>query len=497
MALMSHLGEIHLTSELEGFASDVHMRAQLMQSYMESTAAAVSHIRAMVTEKLPIDTPEAEEASAAFIKKAEAVISHSRSAKVIVGKVLRALDEFRQRSLSLTQDKLPAFEACEELTAKLAAYTRALGADLYTYLYSPDAAAPSWPDLQARIFATTSTLLTTADADIFGALTKELRTLTPALVDLAATSADIDMTAEFERAPPPWQARATELKTTKTSSIDTDAEIRRLRDDIIERATQLKLRDQALDEAGVKIELLESRMQNIAKQASQIQQLQTALSASETNCKALAETIESLTEDIQKLDDELEKAKKALELKSTHLPAATGAGASPADYERAAANAREVRTLKAEVTALQNALCFLQTENYNLRATDPTVNDWLHTPLTPAESPAAKARKMVRKEAGEVLEELRLLVTQEQVVGMDAETGRGGWRPRKETARWKVERQKERYEGVKAWKGEVMARMQGTAPVGVKGREVWVGKELVREVRVRDPEVWVEEEEEE
>src|SRR5437660_1539626 len=134
MALMSHLGEIHLQSDLEGFASDIHMRVTLMQSYMENSATALSHIRTIVQDKLPGTPEEDEEIAYNFSKRSDAVISHSRSAKVVVGKILRSLNDFQQRSLSLTQDKLSQFEACEEATKKLADYAREVGDDVYTLL---------------------------------------------------------------------------------------------------------------------------------------------------------------------------------------------------------------------------------------------------------------------------------------------------------------------------------------------------------------------------
>lgn len=197
MALMSHLGEIHLQSDLEGFASDVHMRVTLMQSYMENSATALSHIRAIVQNKLP-DTPEEDEEIASnFSKRSDAVISHSRSAKVVVGKILRSLNDFQQRSLSLTQDKLSQFEACEEATKKLANYSREVGDGVYALLYSDNtSSAPTWVDLQSTLFKTTEKVLRVIESDIFGALGKELRTLTNMLMELGSTAADIDMTAE-------------------------------------------------------------------------------------------------------------------------------------------------------------------------------------------------------------------------------------------------------------------------------------------------------------
>lgn len=200
MALMSHLGEIHLKNDLEGFASDLHMRVLLMQSYMESTAAAISQAKLMVQNKLPPTSEEGEgdnEIASNFAKRADAVVSHSRSAKVIVGKILRSLNDFQQRSLSLTQDKISHFKACEETMKKLADYSRAVGNTIYELLYADDAkGSVGWQEVQEMLFRTTEKELLVVEADIFGAFGKELRNLTNLLMELGSTAADIDMTAE-------------------------------------------------------------------------------------------------------------------------------------------------------------------------------------------------------------------------------------------------------------------------------------------------------------
>ena len=194
MALMAHLASIHLKNDLEGFASDVHMKVQLMQSYMESTAAATTLLRLAVTKRLPQDG----EVAIAFQKKTDALVSQSRSVKVVAGKILRALDDFRLRNLSITPDKRGDFETCEEATQKLARYTRALGGDVYTLFFGDESLErqPTWIDLQNTMYATTERVLGMSESDIYGSIMKELRNLTNNLAELANVASDIDMTAE-------------------------------------------------------------------------------------------------------------------------------------------------------------------------------------------------------------------------------------------------------------------------------------------------------------
>lgn len=202
MALMSHLAEIHLPPTLEAFASDAHMRVELMQAYMDSASAALSHVRQLVQSKLPSMPEEGEdnEIATTFAKKTDAMISHSRSAKVVISKILRAVDDFRTRSLSLTMDKLSVFEEAEEQTRKLTGYIRAVGEGISELLYpeaeDSDTQTPGWETVQNKMLEITEKTLGFAESEMWGSYEKELRVLTGQLAELGSTATDIDMTAE-------------------------------------------------------------------------------------------------------------------------------------------------------------------------------------------------------------------------------------------------------------------------------------------------------------
>ncbi|KAG0638702.1 dynein associated protein-domain-containing protein [Tuber brumale] len=457
MALMSHLGEIHLQSDLEGFASDIHMRVILMQSYMENSATALSHIRTIVQDKLPGTPEEDEEVASNFSKRSDAVISHSRSAKVVVGKILRSLNDFQQRSLSLTQDKLSQFEACEEATKKLADYAREVGDDVYTLLYSDNTSGvPTWVDLQSTLFKTTERVLRVAESDIFGAFGKELRALTNILVELGSTAADIDMTAEFEKPPAPWVVRAQELKTTKVVSIDAEEEIRRLKDDILGRATQIKLRDKILEESAVKIELLESRMRNVTKQSERIEELEMQVSAGTVREAAFSEALSSLNEDVVTLEAEVDEWKKAANEKRA-VGEVDKIGA-----ERAVATAKEVDSLKKEITALTGAVAFFREENSRIKNADLLAADsWLLQPLLsrPDVKEVEEYETDLAAEGQDVFAELMLLATESKVVDLtQTPENRKAWRPARSTPKYHFLEQREHYESLVSWRDDVISR---------------------------------------
>lgn len=528
MALMSHLGEIHLTNDLEGFASDVHMRILMMQTHMESSALAITLIKLAVQKKLP-SGPEDEEAAANFTKKADAVVSQSRNIKVIVGKIMRSLDDFRVRNLSITQDKRSQFEDCEAAAQKLAMYTRAVGEDVYAILFNDaedeQQKDPTWIDLQNTMFRTTERVLSMSESDIFGSITKDLKNLANLLVELASVAVDIDMTAEcthllppsitdtnvvyaVEKSPAPWIVRAQELKSTKVVNVDTEEELRRLKYDLHERATQIRLRDINLEESAVKIELLESRMRNVTKQSERIEELERAVAEGTAREKDFSKAIEELTEEVQNLEVDVAKWRKAAEDKR-----AVGE-TDRAGQERAVATAREVEILKKEITALRGAVTFFREENASYKRDDLTAaNSWLLQPLVdPREKAIAEYEAELAKESRDVMAELRSLVAEERVVNLNKlvpkDADRMKWKPVKETPRWTCARQRERYEAVRAWKNDLLGRVEShigenvkpQTKTGTMGARVKIGlpmgyvaeKGNVGDVVIREPEGWEE-----
>lgn len=502
MALMSHLGEIHLTDDLEGFASDVNMKTILMQSYMESSAAALTHLRTAVTTKLPPIHTESgmedpEDPATNFLKKADNAISHCRSSKVIVSKILRSIDDFRQRGLSLTPSHMDQFVIAEAATAKLAEYTRALGVDVYSALQEdledPEI-KPTWPAIQSAMIATTERVLQFSETDFFSALTKELKSLTHTLMELASTAGDIDTTAEFERSPAPWTLRAQELKQTKTVDVDLASELRRLKDDIVDRATQIVLRDQTIEEQALKIQLLESRMKKVSEQASRITHLESDLAAGKIREKEFEETIESLNEEINSLEAEITKLKTTAATRIAQ-PASVAASAT-GDVKFATGNnattmvdvqtLRDLDVMKRELVALRNTLRYIRAENLELRHNDVIRPDsWLTAPLTPPPSPPPSA--ILEREAEDLMSEFRDMVLDSKVIDLSAERAGLKWRPERETPRWRRERERERFEEVEQWKKSLVGRVK--APKGLRPERQ--GKEVARVVMKRRGRGWL------
>jgi dynactin 1 len=505
IALMSHLAEVHISTGLASYADDIHMRALVMQSHLESAASAMSATRAMVQVIIPNQGDE-DELAQHFNRKTDNCITQTRSAKVIIGKAVRALEDLKTRSLSLPLDTIQAFEECEVSTQELADFSRHIGVDLHTLLHEEGRADPySYLEVQSTVNRTALGLFASSESDLFSTYSNKLRTSTNALVDLAALTSDLDVTQEFELPSAPWLIRSQELKSSKTVPIDAEEEMRRLKDDNHERARIIAVRDQTLGEAAVKIELLESRMRDATKKNERITELERRVHDAKKSETEHREAAESHRKEMAQLEVECEKWKKVADDAKAIGSVTPGTSAG---QERAVATAREMEALKSEIASLQAAVRYLREDSRRARLSDPQSLAWLETPLTQARSKEELRKDLVVAEGNDVLSELLNLTKTAQVYDLSQmPKNRLAWRPAKQTPQYHVAKQREGFEAWNIWrveverkgkvlaerdanKGAAMVKRAMAARVDLKlpswEKDVGVG----REVEILEPEEW-------
>lgn len=478
IALMSHLAEVHISTGIASYADEVHMRTIVMQSHLENAAAAMAAVRTMVQTTVP-NQGEEDELAQHFSRKTDSVISHTRSAKVVISKAVRALEDLKTRSLSLAPDTHESFDQCEVATEELAKFARRIGTDLFTLLHEEGRVEPyNYLEVQSTVHRTTSTLFASSESDIFSTYSNKLRTLTASLMELAALASDLEMTQEFERAAAPWVLRSQDLSSSKTVSVDAEDEMRRLKDDNHERARLIAMKDQTLEEATVKIELLESRMRDATKKNERITELESKIADAKKREAELTESIDAQNKELTTLEADREKWKKTAEDAKALGVVAPG---TKAGQERAVATAREMEALKSEIAALQAAVRYLREDNRRARLTDYQNLDWLSAPLVKPKSKEEQRKALVLAEGQDVLNELLNLTSTAKIYDLTSmPRNRLAWRPAKATPQYHVAKQRENYEAWSSWKDNVVkkARVLEERDVnrGMDGRKRMDGK---------------------
>jgi dynactin 1 len=480
MALMSHLGEVHIASDLENYADDIHMRALLMQSHLESAAVTFAAVRSMVQRVVPANG-EDDEMAQFFSRKAESVISQTRSTKVIAGKTVRALEDLRNRSLSLTPDTMEAFEQAESISQEVVDLARKIGYDLHQVLHEEGRTEPyTYSEVQTCAHRTATQVAGVSESDLFSAYLNKLRILTSQITDLSALCTDLTQTQEFERSPAPWVLRAQQIQALKTIPVDAEEELRHLKEEYNEAQRTINMHKENLSIAHLKIETLESRMRDANTKASRITELEAQIEQTRLQMASLKEDIEKQDRELKALEADRDKWKKVASDSSRLMAGANANGTTKAGQERAVATAREMEALKSEITSLQSAVRYLREDNRRARVTEQAGYEWLSEPLVPKRTdPVQQRRELVVSEGRDALGELVKLVSSAKVYDLSTlPEDKLAWRPARTSPGYHSARQKEEYAVWKEWQENILRNTKGLA--GGKEEKAEAGKSARR-----------------
>jgi dynactin 1 len=152
----------------------------------------------------------------------------------------------------------------------------------------------------------------------------------------------------------PWVQRAREIKATKQVDGELDRKFQLAQSEIKDLILQLKLKEKSLEEAQVKIKLLDSRMGNVKKQADRIAILEKQVSEAKARETQFEEAIENLNIDLRHAESEVGKWRKAAKEGKVGAPAQTERSENLASISRA----EELRLGEQVYFVLQSILTF-------------------------------------------------------------------------------------------------------------------------------------------
>ncbi|KAL2825200.1 dynein associated protein-domain-containing protein [Aspergillus cavernicola] len=472
IALLSHLAETLIPTSLETFAGELCMRSTLTYSYIENVVSSMAQLLSLLRSKLP-KTEGGDEEAAFLFSKMEGFISQTRSLKVAMGKINRAVDDLRSRSLALSQDACGPFKQAEDSAKDLSSLSRQLGENIVVLFSDESRAEPlSLPEIVKNMSQISALYAQSSeggneDNDAMSFIFTMLHGLGGTLEELGSISSDLSITSEFEKRPSPWIARSAELKSNKVNSPDADEEIRRLKNEIHEASTALGVKDKTIEEQTIKVELVESRMREASKKAAAVKDLEAKIEEMTARELDLGAMVEEQRKDQHALEAERDEIKAQLDrLKRLSGTAGVTANTGVAvDSAVSLATMQENEALRAEVKSLQAAVRFLREENRRQNILDPysvqrsaELHSWLDAPLTQKSTASAQREKIhqTASESRDVLTHLLKLTQESNLCDLKSTHDRSGWRPSKEKLRYQVLQQRENFERWAEWKDEVV-----------------------------------------
>jgi dynactin 1 len=235
----------------------------------------------------------------------------------------------------------------------------------------------------------------------------------------------------------PWIQRARDMKAIKQIDNDLEHKFQLAQNEIKDLILQLKLKEKALEEAHVKIKLLDSRMGNVKKQTDRISALEKQISEAKARETQFEEVIENLNGDLRNAESEIGKWRKA---------AKDGKIGVPGLQDRDVGAGMEEARLAEQVKTLQNALQYLRLENSRIQLHEAVaVDTWLHEPLFQS-TPDSREGNIENKRRALVSDLRNFLSSCQFVDSKTVEIGSRGWKSNKSTAEYILRRQQEMYQ---------------------------------------------------
>ena len=477
IAVMTHLAELHINDDLEHYAEDINLRAQMMQSHLENTATALSLIKSMSESKVQFSDGVDEEGNTdyeQFLSKVDTLTSQTRSAKVISSKAARQLEDLKSRSLTLEPSALNTVETSQNTLSDLAASTRITGISIFKLLNEEGRTAPyTCQELSVAV----------ANQTQFPTLSTKLHSATRSLQSFYSLTGSLTQTVEFPSPPPPppWKILAQNMRATAAAMAARETDLERLRDEMAEKNTALAMNEKMAQEMNVKLEVLEKRVGESGGRREKVRELEGELEAAKGKESVLRGRLSDLQNGLRSLETERDKWKQSPQVTQPTVQPGQGTR-SPTTSE---SSLRQIEALKSEIKALQSSIRYLRSASH--AHTLSTSYDFLSTPIVPPTTTNLSSTPPLhstRTEAKSVLQELLHLVSQPEnqtIVQLQArdKSDRLKWQPVRETSKWKVARQKEEWAEWREWRDGVARRAVGVKREEERRRRLARKKEIV------------------
>ncbi|KAJ1979239.1 hypothetical protein H4R34_002907 [Dimargaris verticillata] len=435
----------------------------------------------------------------------DAVIQRCKAYKVISTKLLRRVREFSHDAtqlvsaggsggqgttpVSLLQPRFRAeFEAVTTTCLALGRYAHEVRATVTSYVAEcrEDREPLNLATVQAKLLDLSEAHLQQCETLLWTTAEKHFTGLNDSVTELVETISHPDALLNYECAEAPWYQRAQQFKAELVLNVEVEQKLQTLNEEIMNLIREIKLKDQALQESGVKIELLEKRMETVKKQAETIARLEAKLHKGKDQQRIFEEAMDNLQTELEQLEQENHKLKKAAAKAEKYA----ARGKSGDLDEVAHMSSIEVLELKQRVDALAAAVKYLRSENVYLKrqhlpqtwalSSFPTSGHSTRVPLTAVGSKAPQAVSGLVVETQALLREVQMVSASVKVVDITSSSaakptdshaqgsGVRKWRPRQSTPQYAFNAQQTLLHTLQQRSQTLHAKMQSMQSPGLR-----------------------------
>ncbi|GJN94727.1 hypothetical protein Rhopal_007818-T1 [Rhodotorula paludigena] len=372
IAQAEHLAETHL-ADLDPTLDLAERETAFVHSLdldFDTVAAAAGFAKQTVAgvsrdPEVQVDLGDGDLDDAIF-KPLQNLVNHARNAKVLTKKLLRRFDDLNATSSALSVDHAQGFETLAYNSSAIAGAMLKLASDVQHYVV--EVRSTKQPLELPTLLAIAKEIAAVELGKQSPRPLEEVNALLVQLTQNIGTTLKTAMEPEhvvklsFDA---PWLARVTQLQSSAAINVDAERKVVQLNEEMRDMLRDLRAKDQAHQEATVKIELMEKRLEGVKKQAEAMTELEGELAKSRKQERTYEEANEVLQRDLDKMEQELDKLRQVAATAEKQGPT-SASHADPSVYE----GNMETSYLIEQLTSLRSAVRFLRSENAYIKSQD-------------------------------------------------------------------------------------------------------------------------------
>ncbi|CAG8559204.1 1862_t:CDS:10 [Ambispora leptoticha] len=440
---LDHLKDKYLTNTQSDNSEKFYAFVRAVDFNADTIAVTLGHIKqavALACKDDEVNVSGIEQFTTEFFRPLQNLVTKSKSSKVMARKLLRRLDDLAQpkKPLTLKPELLAQFQTCYTTSANLVSFCLEAWKEISSYLSQKKELMFS--GLQQLIYKVTERILSINEMNMWEGCTHSLQGLCQEVDNLNNLSNDSERSVEVVRSESPWVIRAKNIKAEVLVNLEMERKVQQSAEEIRELIKEVKLKDQALQEAQVKIDLQEKRLESMKNQSDQIASLEQKLLNSQKQQTQYEEAMNSLHTEFEKLEKENHQFKVLQVTLEDHVTTPTTSKrntmTSFPDEEDFSSqiietNSVEIQRLNSQIESLKFAVRFLRAENSQLRGRVAIDILNLHLPPKKRSINDNEVVKSVAQEAKSLLKEFRAARATLKIVDLNkATTNHRGWQPK-------------------------------------------------------------------
>ncbi|KAI0829040.1 dynactin [Trametes gibbosa] len=340
---------------------------------LEMFAASVGLIKTSVATVLKDNDVEVNLGSVDpeqdFFEPLQKLLDQSRSAKVLSKKLTKRLEELTQDSMALRPHLVPQLQAFNNTVPELVNFGFSLAQLVMPHISDVRAAKSAFQLSTVLSFVKQSAGSTVgkgrSDSPSWESVSEFLGQVIQEAGRIVPLSLEGENTLKISGSAP-WVSRIDEIKAATAINVEAERKVAQLNDEIQALARTLKIKDQTIQETGVKVELMERRMETVKKQADAITDLESELSKARKQERAYEEAMEQLQADLDALEQDNAKLKTL-----ANNPERQASTTQIVEPESVPTDSNlETSYLVEQIDALRGTVRFLRSENSFLKGQD-------------------------------------------------------------------------------------------------------------------------------